>query len=409
MKLEQSMGIGGRVVGIGKITKEGELVYREIEPVHNTIVDSGFALMLQANFNDTCVYEGYLSGLSANGWISGLHTGTSYSNVYYNLRIGAIQYCQYGSGSKVTEETDTSLENPVSEYGSPYGIDGLSGCAYISGTIRNRVTYRFGAAAENTIIREIGMFSRRVADDRNLSNDYKMFARVVLASPYTVMAGESFVVTYELGISLPPVAHNLDTGLVDENDVPIKYSRKYVLRTQANYPGLPSFNWNPSIAHTAMNGNKNGVIGTVGYDNSNNIIAHQALMPIWSFTQGNLGSAYYMQPAYSLTDKEFPSDWSNDTDVSLYATNSIIIRMHPYDATTKSRSCQFVLPTTWPNNLAETGSADIHYLLFNGVAYRFGYYDEGHEGDPDYWYPQAIHKTGRQTLSYTLTQRFERM
>ena len=409
MILEQSMGIGGRVVGIGKITKEGELVYREIEPVHNTIVDGGFAIMLQANFDDTCYYDTSEAGMCYNGWISGLHTGSRYGTTYYNWRVGAIQYCQYGTGGKVTEESDTSLENPVAGYGTPYILEELNGCAYVSGTIRNRVTYRFGAASENAIIREIGLFTRKVTNGTTLSNDYKMFARVVLASPYTVMAGESFVVTYELGISLPPVAHNLDTGLVDENDVPIKYSRKYVLRTQSNYPGLPSFNWNPSIPHTGMSYYKDNVVGETGYSNENSIIAHQALMPIWSFVQTKISGAYYMQPAYSLTDKAFPNDWSNDTGVTLYATGAITLRMQPYNATTKSRSCQFVLPTTWPNNLAETGSADIHYLLFNGVAYRFGYYDEGHEGDSDYWHPQAIHKTGRQTLSYTLTQRFERM
>ena len=409
MKLEQRMGIGGRVVGIGKITKEGELVYHKIEPVHNIIVDNAFAIMLQANFDDTCYYDTSEAGMCYNGWISGLHTGNRYGTTYYNWRVGAIQYCRYGSGGKATEYTDTGLETPISDYGSPYILEELNGCACVNGTIRNRMTYRFGAASADATIREIGLFTRKVTSTTALSNEYKMFARVVLPSPYTIMAGESFVVTYELGISLPPVAHNLDTGLLDENDTPIKYSRKYVLRTQARYPGLPGFDWNPSIPHTGMSYYKDNVVGETGYSNDNNIIAHQALMPIWSFVQTKISGAYYMQPAYSLTDKAFPSDWSNDTGVTLYATGAITLRMQPYNAATKSRSCQFVLPTTWPNNLAETGSADIHYLLFNGVAYRFGYYDEGHEGDENYWHPQAIHKTGTQTLSFTLTQKFERI
>ena len=408
MKLEQNMGIGGQIVGLGKITKAGELVYKDIEPEHNMVVDSGFAVLLQANFDNSCIFDGYLTGYCANGWITGLHSGTSYSNVYYNRRIGAIHYCQYGTGSTETEETDTTLENPVSGYGAPYdGVAGMGGCAYINGTIRNRVTYRFSAASADADIREIGMFTRRVADDRNLSNDYKMFSRVVLTAPYHIMAGEQFVVTYELGIAIPPVAHNLDTGLLDGN-TPIKYSRKYVLRSAGTYPGLPNFNWNPGIPHTAVDGNYK-IYGQTAYSDTNDILARQTLMPIWWFTQSKVGSTYCIHPAYSLSDKAFPADWANDSGLSLFVTNSVLISVKPYDTTNKSRSCVITLPDIWPNNLAENSSVDIHYLLVNGVAYRFGYYDEGHEGDEDYWHPQAIHKTGTQTLSYTLTQKFERI
>lgn len=412
MKLEQNMGIGGRIIGLGKITREGELVYREIEPEHNMVVDSGFAVLLQANFDNTCIFDGYQTGYAARGWITGVHTGKSYSTTYYSKRIGAIQYCQYGTGNKVTEETDTALEAPVSGYGSPYnGVPGMGGCAYINGTIRNRVTYRFAAASADADIREIGMFTRRVASDTSVSNDYKMFSRVVLTSPYHLMAGEQFVVTYELGISIPPVAHNLDTGLMD-GSTSIKYSRKYVLRSSGTYPGLPNFNWNPGIPHTSVLSNSSvsyEFVGEMAYSDTNDIVARQTLMPIWWFTQAKVGNAYCINPAYSLTDKAFPADWANESGLSLFLTNSIIINVKPYDAVSKSRSCVVTLPDIWPNNLDETGSADIHYLLVNGVAYRFGYYDEGHEGESDYWHPQAIHKTGRQTLSFTLTQRFDRI
>ena len=421
MKLLQTMGIGGHVVGLGKITADGQTIYNEIEPVHNIIVDTGFATLLQRNF-DNVTATFWNDNLPVENLLLGVSRGGSYGRTY-TPRCGSLYYCAYGDGNSPTEYTTTALEHKVSPYiawdensatstGSLPNRRGMTGMQRLSdNSLRNRVTYIFNAATVAATIKEIGIFQREIDhtnyyDDRTSNNgkwldNYRMFARVVLPEPYDIAVGEKFIVSYELGIKFPDVAHNLDSGLVDGTGAPIRYSRKYVVRS-ANATN-PFEGWS-SYPYAAYNGGQ--VNGNI--DNTNVVQSSQMLLPIWAFDMDRHSKQFFM-PAYSATDKGFPSTWGDESGLTHPGDTTTIIQMGTYNAETQSRAARITLASSWPNNMTTTGSVDIHYLLFNGVAYRFGYYDEGHEGESDYWHPQAIHKEGTQTLSFTLTQKFERI
>lgn len=405
MKVGTSIGIGGYLVGIGKIRADGSTTYHDLDtPKKNMVVDSGIALMLQMNFNND-VLSGDMDLWRAL-FTRVFNTGWTYSD---QQRNGVLSYCAYGTSNAETTSDMTALDNKVSEYSSTlYSIDnsyaGLYGTYRRGNSMFFRVAFKFAATSQNYTVKEIGMFSRQ-KNGESSTNNFKMFSRIVLASPYELLSGEQFICCYELELAIPEVLHGIDTGLVDTLGNPIYMSRKYAFRSDGNNPGLPAFNFHPSFPNVQSEGSLNNGSGQYWYNPGiTNVASAQNFYPIWAMT--NTRDTVRPVIWYSTSPtKKFVADWATESGLTR-ATISMLFSLANYDATTKSRSCRLICTPQWPSGLGASDSVDITYMLYNGVAYRFGYYDAGYEGDEDHWHSQAIHKDGVHRLEMVYTQSY---
>jgi hypothetical protein len=113
-----------------------------------------------------------------------------------------------------------------------------------------------------------------------------------------------------------------------------------------------------------------------------------------------------LRPWFWTSDKNFPAQYSPETvtigtncDTSSSAPQVIY---QPYTRGNFYRDILVIFGQLSPNNIPIDGYTDIHYINFNGMAYRFGYYAD--EVNPDtgeiesVWHPQAIRKYGNKIL-----------
>ena len=80
-----------------------------------------------------------------------------------------------------------------------------------------------------------------------------------------------------------------------------------------------------------------------------------------------------------------------------YQESVITTQILPYTPGAKYRDYVLILQPGYPNLNSGENYVDFNVLVFNGIAYRFGYYDNGT------WVPQKLRKTGDQL--YKLTYR----
>ena len=137
-----------------------------------------------------------------------------FCNMGYSTQVFALHYCtQYlarGSGSTPAAAGNTQLESQIGNRtnqilsGDPY-----TGVKYTAATglIQARKTYDSEVETSDQNINEIGIF-------RDPTGVTSLFARIVLPATVTVLAGQQLRLTYELQITIGPIAETVSSPTI---------------------------------------------------------------------------------------------------------------------------------------------------------------------------------------------------
>ena len=378
MDFEHKVGIGGRVVGIGKRRLDGTEEFTWLdEPVHNTIVGSGFDQLFKCcPWHDSDDLNGHSDICNNRITFTGSYRPYDGYTPCYE-RAGVLSYCQIGTDGTATVNSDTSLHSPCSDYSSnvvsgvpwTYAFVGPDG----NGDYRIRITHRVTATADASVS-EIGWFGRqgyKASYHDNWSSTYHMFSRIVLRSPYGIASGEQMIVTYELSIKyadLTPTA--VDMGIDASDGTPLKALRQFE----------SSLATSTSAGIEYVSGSRFGIM-SCSEDDVPGMSAHYSVV-----------KQAIQRVSYSLSDRDFNQDRNVafGTDLTK-ATVTPIVTKGAMVAGSGTRLITFTLPASWPCLDDTTRYVDIHMLNIDGYTYRFGYYDNSDPNNP-VWVPQAWRK-----------------
>ena len=403
MILDNNKFLGGHLVGIGKVRANGEVEYKELEkPIHNRITSVGLDHLFlfggadQANANNGANADMAL-------WVG--NGRSAYSS--YKYRAGALEYMSYGSGTTATAFTDTDLSNGSGSYSntkqtSSATAQTLNGTKVNSyGNYSFRVTHKSAAAAATTTVNEIGWYGAYTNNTSSITpgaanTTMVLFARVVLPSPITLNSGEYLLTTYQLDeTNANTIASTISDffGLKDSNGNTLQAQQK-VIRKQNTTSGVFQCTLNePYITYSGSFGNAN----------------YYRFFPAFVFSE----NSYYTGQSFGYSTNSsmtFPADGSSDEssltrfDASGSKGTNWNVDISSYTgvgSTNKYRDRTYTTGAYNPNMLSNpTGYTDIYYINVNGMAYRFGYYDNG------VWVPQAWRKYANQAVTFTFRTRY---
>lgn len=410
--IEQNNFLQGQLVGIGKIHTDGSEDFRWLEkPIKNRIVSSGLDHLLTLNGNQVVSYSEKYSteGPLICFWVGRTNYSSSSAS---NNRCGVLQYASYGSSGDSTEFTDTALHAKVGGYSSSKRT-GAGNCGTQIRSYGNfifRVTHIHTAAPSGgTTVREIGWFYDIVSS--STPSTYKMFSRVVLDTPYELLAGEQLVTTYEVNLVMgnrTPVAGASFFGLLDRDGNPLQYETKLCLaQKRASMSWVDSTMSFPYIKASDCTGNidaeSNGSSGGTSYD-----MRFATIYPAY-----NCRREYYRQLSYNGGATHF---YNNPTDgyMDQYAPSldagslpsSYNWGIRDYQWGSFYRDAYMTIPRSWPYLGSDAAYADIRFLMVGGVGISFGHYETDPDTGTQSWVPQYYRKYGNKSLGITIRQRF---
>ena len=135
--------------------------------------------------------------------------GGDYNGQYYSNLGRCTAYLARGSGSTAAAAGNTQLEAQIGNRTNQYlSGDPYTGVKYTaaSGLIQARTTYDSEVEVADRNINEIGLFDSAVGG--------LMFARIVLPATVTVLTGQQLRLTYELQITVAPIAATVDSPTI---------------------------------------------------------------------------------------------------------------------------------------------------------------------------------------------------
>lgn len=398
--MENNTFLGGHLVGIGKIKKNREIIYNELEkPIHNRITSVGLDHLFQfSGASNPDFIAGSTWSFWPCLWVSGGGNST------HKYRKGALNYMAFGSGTNVTSFNDISLENKLSDYsednltasGSSQTLNGTRSNSY--GSYSFRISHQSAAVSSATTVNEIGWFG--AYDTTNAYSNKVLFARVVLPSPITLEAGESLVTTYQLDqteANATASTTNNFFGLLDSEGNTLQAEYK-LTRLWANPSGTTSWKLNSGDISEPY------ISPSGGGSNYNTTSFQNGFAPAYmsGVTQTKYG---YM--AYSTSSSiDFPAIGSSPTNVDntfVSKSGTYSEELSPYTgvgSTNKYRDHIFTIGTMNPGISDASGYIDISAIAVNGMMYRFGYYDNG------VWTPQMWRKYANQSVAFTFRTRY---
>ena len=403
MIIDNNRFLGGHLVGIGKVRTNGEVEYQELEkPVHNRITSVGLDHLFQ--FGSTAQ-----ESAQENTHTGALWTDVT-SEVYSNKkRAGALHYMSYGSGTTATAFTDTDLANGSglfsnTKYTSGGSTQTLNGTKVNSfGNYSFRVTHKSAAMAATTTINEVGWYGAYTNNSSSLNpgasnTTMVLFARVVLPSSITLNAGEYLLTTYQLDETNSNTTATTGSdffGLKDSDGNTLQYEQKLT-----RYQG-GSYEFSKALSEVYIN-----TSGTCDIYSS----ASYGFFPAYVIRDQYWGVTSFAFGYSTSSSKTFPTDgnaeWSGitaftNTGSATTNYNGTLASYTGVGSTNKYRDRTYTTGAYNPNMLNNpTGYQDIYYININGMAYRFGYYDNG------VWVPQAWRKYANQAVTFTFRTRY---
>lgn len=346
----------GRLVGIGKIRKDGSREFRFLEkPINNTI--------LRCGLNEFMTYKGSNSNIvdassnDANPWL-------------------CMEYCGFGTGGSSNDFATTSdLQNSVIV---PYKTIELRAWPFNglycgnSGTddfYKIRRTNVSPAVSESVSVREIGFF-------KNYNSANHLFSRIVLPSPFQLDEGEQLMTTYELMVSYGRTPSDFkNSGLHDANNAELDYqlAQRYIQSS-----GTAGYLYYPR----GTDQNSQWEIGSV-YSGAPRLYAPFAFFAYTS-------SSEYMTEGYTLrytkNSFDFPANPATNFNYrhighSDHCTNQYTI----YTPDSFKRDVVVNVPAYWPEMTTHTDYRDIYAILFGTLYIRFGHFDANMDFTPAPW------------------------
>lgn len=376
MIIQKKTLIGGHLVGIGKIRKDGSMEYHEVD-IHNMITKDGLNTFFKYNDNSSSVWS----------------MPVSYSRVRNFQPWFCLEYCAYGTGQTASDfETTTDLEIQQSIYNNTIEFWPYTGTRS-GGTnqFKFRISHRSPAAASAADVRELG-WKKKVG-----TNLYKMFSRVVLPSAYHLEAGEQLVTTYEVHLTFPlmnGLSIVASTPFKDAggNDLAVNLKQCLFLASPFNTTGDLQCNF-PYIDERRPFDTSN-YNQQISYLNINYVNGAPILIGPFDTCSNDYFNALY----YSTTaGEDFPTAikpyGSSNYDTGVSKTS---VSVQNYTDNTFRRDVKLYVPAMWPKMNQATDYTDISLVNFRGTCIKFGTVDGDNNLVPTPWRKQA-------NTSYTLT------
>lgn len=343
----------GRLVGIGKIRKNGSREFRFLEkPINNMILRCGLNEFMTYNGSNSATVLPNSSGM--NTW-------------------NVIEYCGFGTGGDANDFATTN--NLQSIVGNPYNtrfergwpFNGFGTMSVTDNFYKIRITHLSPAVTEAVSCREIGYF-------KSYASNYHLFSRIVLPSVFYLEAGEKLITTYELVVSFNSTITNLEnSGLHDSNDDELDYQlAQRIIESPTSLRG-----WYPT---------------SNGFDQSDYVNGKPfAFSP---FTYWNMGTysggvnyrinrftLNYTKSSFNFPNGSFPTFLSRnylDTDRPTCSRND-------YTPDSFKRDIVINVPAYWPEMTTTTDYRDIYAILFGTLYIRFGHFDANMDFTPAPW------------------------
>lgn len=419
MVIEQKTVIGGEIVGIGKIRADGSEEFKWLkDPIHNQITTTGIDNLLMWNGTNS-LPSGNADAIGNE--ISSLYLPCQlYNTDRYNsnikdsrdtsvTRTGVLYYSAYGDGvGTIDPDTAIDLIHKISDYSISFKRGNYfngTNCVSVAGNhqIQLRCTHTYPAATEHQNVNEIGFYHKVEPNGA-----YTLFSRIQLDNTYELNIGESLLITYQLNVKYPSYPKHIDDffGLKDTNGNTLQANETTCIKAG-------NISWEYKYTANMLN---------YYYDNSNYatfsfpIINNYYPWGLPKFTYNYRNNTdvmpYGWRPVWGLKNESQLRCIMIQNDVSnlemmktngptlantKYQENVITTQILPYTPGSKYRDYVLILQPGYPNLNSGENYVDFNVLVFNGIAYRFGYYNNGT------WVPQKLRKTGEQ--AYKLTYR----
>jgi len=195
----------------------------------------------------------------------------------------ATRYMARGSGSTTTSAGMTTLESQIGSRTDQYlAGDPYTGVRYdkSNGIIYLRKTYDSETEESNQNINEVGFF--------NADSGGVMFSRVVLPSTVTVLTGQQLRLTYELQVTIGPIAPTADAPAITD------WTTDGESQLEGFFPDTSSTFGSVGNQFISVWGtNGNSICGYKTYDESSYAPWSNLLEPVLSSQYYSSGSYYY--------------------------------------------------------------------------------------------------------------------
>ena len=351
----------GRLVGIGKIRKDGSREFRFLEkPINNMILRCGLNEFMTYNGSNTAVLN------SSNG-----------RTAWY-----VIDYCGFGTGGSTNDFANTTaLESSAitpyvnREYNRDWPFNGLRINSGTADSYKIRVSHKSPAVSENISVREIGYF-KNYGDINNPVNSGKLFSRIVLPSPFQLDVGDQFITTYELVVGIARNPINLSNcGLHDSGNVELDcqvaqclYSNKTSILGMYPYGSVSS----TSNRWTAPTGGQSRGFQFAPY----NYYDRQA---------GIAGDQTYWDLRYTKSAFDFPTDQPPTFSFRGINADKVTCQKTDYTSDSFHRDVTVNVPVYWPEMTSATDYRDIYAVNWGTLYVRFGHFDANMNFTPAPW------------------------
>lgn len=345
----------GRLVGIGKIRKDGSREFRFLEkPINNMI--------LRCGLNEFMTYNGSNSATSVPSFAS-------------KEPWSIIEYCGFGTGNQSNDFANTvSLENPVI---TPYSTREQRDWPFVGiycgnngqdDSYKIRISHSSPTVAEAVSVREIGYF-------KSYNSNYYLFSRIVLPSVFYLDAGDKLITTYELVVSNARTPLDIENcGLHDSNDVELgcQVSERVTYGQTScwvNYPYNNTSGWSAG-----------------GYASGTPYL--HAPHAFYSFLPP--GSSTTAQGYFTLRYTKSPFNFPTTSNVQLLyinlgksdrCTNLSTV----YTPDSFKRDVIVNVPAYWPEMTNNTDYRDIYAINWGALFVRFGHFDANNVFTPAPW------------------------
>lgn len=425
MVIEQNTIIGGEIVGIGKIRADGSEDFKWLkDPIHNQITTKGIDNLLMWNGSSNLPSSNIDNEISSLYLPCQAQQTVNYSLDYNDARdtsvtrTGVLYYSAYGDGTgNIDPDTDIELIHRISNITSTFKRGNYfngTNCISVNGNhqIQLRCTHTYPTVSEHQNVNEIGFYHKVEPN-----GEYTLFSRVQLDNTFELNVGESLIITYQLNLKYPDYPKHInnffglkdtDGNILQANETTcIKVSNltwtsdykynaiPYALQYSSNYsiwaPPIPMINryYPYGVPKFAIfEGSRDPDSKYAGYK-------QYGWRPVWGVNSRTQERCIMIQT--DVTNLEMmKTDGPILSNIS-YQDNVLTTQILPYTPGSKYRDYTLILPTFYPYLNSSEDYIDFNVLIFNGVAYRFGYDDNGT------WVPQKLRKRGDQT--YKLTYR----
>lgn len=398
--ISDKIGLSGRLVGIGKIRKDGYKEFHWLEkPISNMMLSKGVDRLFKYNWGDAhgSDHPGleYRSGFWGSALRNLFINNTSWYNFSNNWNYsydmaGAVSFCSYGTDGTANDyPTTNALGAMVAQYDNLYRTSSSRQNLYpfhgsrqlTPGVLDMRISHNSPAASSSVAVREIGYWGASYRNS-SLLNNFGLTSRIVLPSPYYLNEGERLLTTYEIRVTFDTLASHRQFSLMTDPDGNLLgyKCRRNLVEVVGNFGGGANCH---AFDFPYIDEQGGGNIWPSGKPASSSrptdVIAGTTAQP-WRW--GGSTPAQYTSNMYvSANNVAYTTDTTHDIPAWGTAESGLTIVqdarhvqawVRPYVPGSHEIIYDLIFPQFWPNLTLDTDYADIAYLNVGGLAIKFG-------------------------------------